>query len=621
MRNAEHANNRDELSGNKPVTERLHEIFRRRAREFPDRIAVSDETQQLTYAELDTLSSQLSVTLREQGVRSETLVGLYMERGVELLTCLLAILKAGGAYLPIDPTYPVNRIEYMLADSRVSIVACTSKNSSALPQSVRKLLIDESWRGLDPQAPDADFHVGEQAAYAADLAYVIYTSGSTGKPKGVMIQHDNVVRLLQQTHHWFGFNAFDVWSMFHSIGFDFSVWEIWGALLFGAQVAVVPYAVSRSPASFHEWLARIRVSVLNLTPSAFLALDRIDQDAARPLSLRYIIFGGEVLRPAMLTRWIERHGDDTPSLVNMYGLTETTVHVTYRRMTRHDVSTTENPIGVPIPDLSMLLLDDTQSPVPDGTPGEMYIAGPGVARGYLNQPELTAARFVQLHVGGAGGPVRAYKTGDIAIRRANGEFAYVGRADRQLKVRGFRIEPGEVERCLLGDPSVSACHVCSHDYCDGDVRLVAYIVPSRDVARWASQEAAVRRRAAAALPDYMRPSSYVALPMLPLTAHGKIDHNALPSPEPDVRSPSLERSDEAPLSEEQAWVLQVWRDQLGLKGIGLEDDFFDFGGTSLALIRAIAAIKSRYQINLDPGVLAERATASALADVIRDRRQ
>ncbi|WP_231716770.1 amino acid adenylation domain-containing protein [Burkholderia ubonensis] len=601
----------------------LHHAFGMRAREFPDRIAASDETRRLTYAELDRLSSAFARELRDRGVVRGALVGLYMTRGVDMLVALLGILKAGGAYLPIDPTYPRERIAHVVADSGVGVIVCTSDTIERLPDvddaNVRVLAADALLPALAETAVE-DGYV-EPASSPDDLAYVIYTSGSTGKPKGVMVEHRNVLHLIEQSRAWFEFDASDVWSLFHSIGFDFSVWEVWGAWLTGAQVAVVPYPVSREPAAFHRWLARHRVTIVNQTPSAFRQLDAADRGASQPLALRYVIFGGEALPPSLVAPWIARHGDERTRLINMYGITETTVHVSFRRITRRDAQAAASPIGVPLPHLRLHLLDEHGRHVADGATGEIYVEGKGVARGYLNRPELTAERFVRLRCPQTGEPVRAYRTGDLATRGENGEYVYVGRADEQLKIRGFRIEPGEIEAALMQGGGLDACHVRGHDYGEGDCRLVAYVVPAHDAQRPTDAAiAGLKARAAAHLSDHMRPSAYIVLAALPLTAHGKIDKRALPAPETAAWAPAAEADEGAARSDELAAVLQVWRERLGLKGIGPDDDFFAFGGTSLALIRSFVELKSRYRVEFELGALASGATAAALAGFIRSRR-
>ncbi|UVL81792.1 amino acid adenylation domain-containing protein [Pseudomonas sp. B21-028] len=585
----------------------LHEIFTARAREFPERTAVSDATRALSYAQLEAASSQLAARLRQEGVNDGMLVGMCLTRSVDLVISLLGILKAGGAYVPVDPQYPGKRVEHIVRDSGLSLMIGEPAELAQSP-SVRVLPLADLLAGpaLEPIG-DVDRRNPEQAP-----AYVIYTSGSTGEPKGVLVAHGNVSRLLESTQREYAFNEHDVWSMFHSIGFDFSVWEIWGALAHGGQVAVVPYDVSRSPTATRQWLVDRGVTVLSQTPSAFRGLDEADRQAKEPLALRYVVFGGEALPATVLRPWVERHGDQKPALINMYGITEATVHTTFKRVLGQDLeSAAMVSIGAPLDGWRLNLLDADRQPVPQGTAGELYIEGAGVALGYLNRPALNSERFVQL----PGTSSRAYRTGDLVVLGDDGEYRYAGRCDEQLKIRGFRIEPGEVEACLQSSPAVAAAHVAGHDYGDGDWRLVTYVVPAQGVDAWTEQvRSEVAALVAANLPDYMRPSAYIALAQLPVTDHGKIDKQRLPSPE-SIEATVQHAADN--LTEQEQFVLKVWSQDIGLKNIGLNDDFFDFGGTSLALIRSLSTFKAHYKVNLDPGVLADGATAKVLADCIQ----
>ncbi|WP_260957922.1 syringomycin E biosynthesis L-threonine--[L-threonyl-carrier protein] ligase SyrB1 [Pseudomonas citri] len=583
----------------------LHELFIARAREFPERTAVSDATRSLSYAQLDAASSQLAARLRQEGVKDGMLVGMYLPRGVDLVISLLGILKAGGAYVPVDPQYPGKRVEHIVRDSGLSLMI-GERGDLPPSASVRVLPLAELLSGPALE-PLTDRRNPDDA-----VAYVIYTSGSTGEPKGVLVAHANVSRLLDSTQRSYGFNENDVWSMFHSIGFDFSVWEIWGALAHGGHVAVVPYDVSRSPGAMRQWLADQGVTVLSQTPSAFRGLDEADRSASAPLALRYVVFGGEALPATVLRPWVERHGDQKPALINMYGITEATVHTTFKRVLGQDLeSAAMVSIGAPLDGWRLHLLDADRQPVAQGSAGELYIEGAGVALGYLNRPGLNAERFVQL----PGTSSRAYRTGDLLVLGDDGEYRYAGRCDEQLKIRGFRIEPGEVEACLQTSPAVAAAHVTGHDYGDGDWRLVTYVVPTQGVDAWTEQTRnEVAALVAANLPDYMRPSAYIALAQLPVTDHGKIDKKRLPSPE-SVETTVQHTADS--LTEHEQFVLKVWSQDIGLKNIGLNDDFFDFGGTSLALIRSLSTLKAHYQIHLDPGALACGATAKILAESIQ----
>ncbi|HZI07435.1 MAG TPA: amino acid adenylation domain-containing protein, partial [Archangium sp.] len=387
----------------------LHQRFEAQVARTPDAPAVTYEAQTLTYRELDARANQLAHRLRSLGVGPESLVGLCVERSLEMVVGLLAILKAGGAYVPMDPSYPADRLAFMVEDTGVPVLLTQAALRDKLPpHQAHVVVMDDPAAGLDAEPT----HAVDSGALPGHLAYVIYTSGSTGRPKGVQICHEQVVRLFTATEHWYRFDERDVWTFFHSYAFDFSVWELWGALLYGGRVVVVPYWVSRSPESFHELLRREQVTVLNQTPSAFRQLLHVDQTAGEPgnLALRYVIFGGEALEFASLKPWFTRHGDTRPVLVNMYGITETTVHVTYRALHARDAEGASGSIvGVPIPDLQAFVLDERLRPVPVGITGELYIGGQGLARGYLRRPELTAERFVP-HPYSREPSARLYKT-------------------------------------------------------------------------------------------------------------------------------------------------------------------------------------------------------------------
>ncbi|WP_327321595.1 amino acid adenylation domain-containing protein [Streptomyces sp. NBC_01210] len=515
----------------------LHTIFSERVRAAPDRIALSTPEGPVSYGELAARSDRLAGRLAGLGVRPGVLVGLCERRGAEAIVAMLGILKAGGAYVPIDPGYPVARIDYLLTDSGVPIVVAAADTAEVLRGRHPAIVwVDGTEASAQPTSA-VPVPEGERSEPSgSDLAYVIYTSGSTGAPKGVTVEHRNVVRLFEQTRSWFHFDHRDTWSLFHSISFDFSVWEIWGALLHGGRLVLLPETVSRSPEYLVSLLRAERVTVLNQTPSAFHQLLsvlfslRSGAPGTEGLSLRLIIFGGERLDPRMLGPWLSRHGDRTPELVNMYGITETTVHCTYRRITAADVAHGDgtSPIGVPLPDLRLYVLDEHGKPLPDGEPGEMHVAGAGLARGYLNRPQLTAERFVPAMAGMD--EERLYRTGDRAVRLADDLF-YLGRTDDQLKIRGYRIEPGEIEECLARLPDVARAVAAPRDFGDGDVRLVAYLLPVRPVdpdRREASRLiAAAEQHARNELPRHLRPSRYEVVPEFPMTLQGKVNRNAL----------------------------------------------------------------------------------------------
>nr|WP_201280317.1 non-ribosomal peptide synthetase [Hassalia byssoidea] len=465
-----------------PVQFCLHEIFSQQAKQRPQQTALIFEKEILSYEKLSDRANQLAHYLIHLGVKPESRVGLWMSRSKDLVVAILAILKAGGVYVPFDPDYPSDRIAYMIEDSQVAVLLTQTQFQQQIPlQQATVVFIDNCEAEITKQnSTDPKVFV-----HPDNAAYIIYTSGSTGKPKGVVVTHRHVVRLLLATEKWFHFTAKDVWTLFHSCAFDFSVWEIWGALFFGGRLVIVPYLVSRSPEEFYNLLCDAKVTVLNQTPSAFRQLMQAEELLSREgeLELRYVIFGGEALDLASLEPWFDRHGDEFPLLVNMYGITETTVHVTYRPIRLKDVKKRLGSlIGEPIPDLSLYILDRHLQPVPIGVVGEMYVGGAGVTRGYFNRPQLTAERMIpNFFEMSRGEQKRLYKTGDLARRLPNGEIEYLGRNDHQVKIRGFRIELGEIEAVIKRHPGVLDTLVIIHEQSKEDIRIAAYIVPQTKI--------------------------------------------------------------------------------------------------------------------------------------------
>ncbi|UDM53201.1 non-ribosomal peptide synthetase [Cupriavidus sp. MP-37] len=585
------------------AAELAHRRIQRHAEQQPQAIALRYGDTTLTYGELERRANRLAHQLIALGVGPEVRVGIAMERSPEMIVGLLAILKAGGAYVPFDPAYPAERLAYLFQDSGIAALLTQPALRALLPQR----------DGLPVLVLDARDDVGAWPEHAPavevrpeHLAYVIYTSGSTGRPKGAQLQHGNLSRLLAATQHWFGFGPDDVWTLFHSYAFDFSVWEIFGALCHGGQLVIVPFHVSRAPQEFIALLQRERVTVLNQTPSAFRALLAQPELYGAPLALRYVVFGGEALEPQALRPWIDHFGDASPQLVNMYGITETTVHVTYRPITRIDLdpaSRARSPIGERIPDLGVRVLDPGLNPVAPGVAGELYIAGEGLARGYLNRPGLTAERFVPDPFAGDG--TRLYRTGDLARWLPDGELEYLGRIDQQLKIRGFRIEPGEIEARILAQPGVANAAVIAAEGPSG-ARLVAYVVPA---AGKTVDGATLRTALATELPDYMVPAAFVVLDTLPLTPNGKLDRRALPAPAFDSAQDFV-----APEGDAETALAAIWAEVLGLPRVGRADNFFELGGDSILSLQIVARARAAGWV-LTPRQLFERQTLAELAAV------
>ncbi|BAY66482.1 amino acid adenylation domain-containing protein [Calothrix brevissima NIES-22] len=591
----------------------IHELFELQVNNTPDAVALVFEDQQLTYQQLNIQANQLAHYLRTQGVGADTLVGICVERSIDMLIGILGILKAGGAYVPLDPNYPPERISFTLSDSQIPILLTQQQILPKLPDNHTQIIcIDRDWEIIATY----HHHNPEIRTTPANLAYIIYTSGSTGKPKGVLINHANVVRLFSASQHWFNFNHQDVWTLFHSFAFDFSVWEIWGALINGGRLVIVPYWVSRSPTDFYQLLSQQKVTVLNQTPSAFQQLIQAQEliDIPENLALRWVIFGGEALELQSLKPWFERHGDKMPQLVNMYGITETTVHVTYRPITNADLSSNAGSvIGCPIPDLQVYVLDQNRQLLPIGVPGEMYVAGAGLARGYLHRPELTSQVFVADPFS-PDPDARLYKTGDLARYLSNGELEYLGRIDNQVKVRGFRIELGEIEAAISQHPHIQANVVIARVENNGDKRLVAYLVLHPQQVLTVNQ---IRQFLDSKLPQYMMPAAFVFLDSLPLTSNGKIDRRALPAPELQRKT---QNSYVAPRTANEQMLATIWAEVLRVEQVGIDDNFFELGGDSILSLQIIARA-NQAGLQLTPKQLFEHPAIAQLALVIGTTRK
>jgi amino acid adenylation domain-containing protein len=587
----------------------VHELFEAQAERTPNAIAIQCEKQSLTYVQLNERANQLAHFLRKRGAGPESLVAMYMDRSVDMVIAILGIVKAGAAYVPLDCSYPSDRLAFMLDDSKPALLLTEESMRPAIAGCAAELVCVDTERD-SIAAENVQNPVPKVSC--DNLAYVIYTSGSTGKPKGALITHHNVVRLFEATWPWYQFDEHDVWTMFHSYAFDFSVWELWGALIYGGRLIVVPYMVTRSAREFYELLHRERVTILNQTPSSFQELMKADEDAgdAHELALRYLIFGGEELQMSSLRPWFERHGDQHPRLVNMYGITETTVHVTYRPLSKADTAA-GSVIGRPIPDLEIYLLDSQLRLVPDGTPGEIFVGGAGVGRGYLHRPELTKQRFIDNPFSGKPAS-KLYRSGDLARWLPGGDLEYLGRIDTQVKIRGYRVELNEIVAALNTHPAVQASAVVARKDGTANQRLLAYVLIRQDKAPPAAGE--LRNLLRARLPDYMVPAVFLHLRDLPLTPNGKLDRDALPPPDGNNILPDDNYVSPCTVVEEKLLLLVA--ELLGIDRVGINDNFFLIGGHSLFGTRLIARIRETFGVDLPLRSIFESPTPAQLAQQI-----
>jgi amino acid adenylation domain-containing protein len=595
----------------------IHGLFEQQVEKTPEAVAVEFEGHKLTYRELNRRANQLAHYLRALGVKPETRVAICADHSLEMIVGLLAVLKAGGAYVPLDPAYPRERLQFMLEDSDPVALLTQSQvkarlGSLAATLPALDLTNDFIWN-LQPEGNPEPAGVGWRSRH---LAYVIYTSGSTGQPKGVLVEHANVVRLFTATHAWFQFNENDVWTLFHSYAFDFSVWEIWGALLYGGRLIVVGRDTARSAEDFYRLVCRNRVTILNQTPSAFGQFMMAQRNSQEEHRLRRVIFGGEALDLAILRPWYQRNPSGQTQLVNMYGITETTVHVTYRRLERGESEKAgRSPIGSGIPDMRTYILDAEREPVPVGAAGEMYLGGAGVARGYLHRPELTAERFLPDPYTGKPG-ARMYRSGDLGRWLPDGTIEFLGRNDDQVKIRGYRIELGEIVVRLLEHEAVEEAVVAAREDAPGEKRLVAYFTPS-PLHPFPDRESLLsdlRSFLCERLPEYMVPAAYVVMESLPLTANGKLDRNALPAPEADAY---IARRYEAPQGDLETALAVVWAEVLKLEQVGRYDNFFELGGQSLLALRVLFRVNDYLQMNLSVRTLLEDPVLMEFAQKLR----
>ena len=570
-----------------PARSTIDQLVLRQAERRPEARAITFGDEHLTWRQLAERATAMAHALRRRGVNPGQRVAVQLEPSLMLVPVLLAVLMTGAAYVPIDPACPPERRRFTLEDAAPALLVVDADTATQAGAALSlATLVAEAGEAGEPAAPAES---PWPAHGADDAAYVIYTSGSTGRPKGVIVPHANVGALVDATAADFGLSTDDAWTLFHSTAFDFSVWEIWACLATGGRLVVVSHWVTRAPAQFLALLSTERVTVLNQTPSAFSQLQEADRQQALPLALRLVIFGGEPLDARSLASWFDRHPETSCRLVNMYGITETTVHVTAATLHRADALAGSRSVGRALPGWRVHVLDEHGRVQPPGVAGEIHVAGAGVSLGYLDRPELTAQRFVADPFDGG----TMYRSGDLGRLRVDGCLEHLGRIDDQVKIRGFRIELDEIRKVLLDGEHVAAAavRVRRDDPADpASARLDAYVVlRSGDVA-------AVRRHAAQWLPEHMRPATVTAMAALPLTHNGKLDVARLPAPEaaaPDVPA-RAEATPEADVAApgHAADLLAIWREVMG-EPIGLDEDFFEAGGNSLYAVRIAARLQQR----------------------------
>lgn len=590
----------------RPIAVNVLDAFAEVARRFGDRPAVRCDGREMSYQQLDEASSALAAAIANQIGQVRRPVGILLERSPDMIVAALAVVKTGTCYVPLDPLVPAGRLQLILEDAAPSLVITSTAHSGTVPDGIPVLRAGEepgelrhAWRQptVDGSAP----------------AYVIFTSGTTGRPKGAQVSHASLLHLLASTGQVFPFGHADVWTMFHSFGFDFAIWETWGPLLSGGCVVIVPHDVARDPVEFRRLLRDESVTVINQTPKAFAQLADEDLRHSDRLPLRLVLLGGEALRFSALRPWAAKYGDDEPRLVNIYGPSEAAVIASYYPLCRDDLDQEKSLIGRPLPGLDFVLVDERLAPVTAGTTGEIVITGPSVAIGYIARDDLTRERFVDVR-SSSGALVRGYRTGDLA-RRTDGEnYEYRGRNDDQVKIRGYRVEPGEVESALSALESVSKAAVVSRDLPDIGMSLVAYVVSA---APGDDSPAVLRAALSVMFPEYMIPRAFVFLDDLPLTHHGKLDRGALPDP---VLPSYAEDGSDVRDDDIEAKLLGVTRALLHNAEVTPASNFFEAGGHSLLANRLLAWIRAELGAEVTLRALFRQPTVRDLATAVRQAR-
>ena len=581
-----------------PQDQCIHQLFEEQVNSTPDAVAVVFENEQLTYRELNSRANQLAHYLQTLGVGADVLVGLCVERSIEMVVGLLGILKAGGAYVPLDPEYPTERLQFLLADTQVKVLLSQQQILESLPQHQSHVVcLDSDWQTISQASQDNL----NSTVSAENLSYVIYTSGSTGTPKGVVVNHQAVNRLVKNTNY-IHLTPDDRIAQAANIAFDAATFEIWGALLNGAKLVIITKSVLLSPQEFAVNIRDRQISVLFLTTALFNQLASFVPQAFS--SLKYLLFGGEAVDPRWVQEVLEKGAPKL--LLHVYGPTENTTFSSWYLVDKLATTATTIPIGRAISNTQIYLLDQHLQPVPVGVPAELYLGGAGLALGYLNRPELTQEKFIPNPFDNS----KLYKTGDLARFLPDGNIEYLGRIDNQVKIRGFRIELGEVEAALSQHIDVQANCVIAREDTPGDKRLVAYVVPQKEVTLTTSE---LRQFLTNKLPGYMVPNAFVILDFLPLTANGKVDRRALKAPS---HTSDLEKFIEA-RNQLELQLVQIWSKILKVDKIGVQDNFFDLGGHSLLAAYLMTQIKQQLSKDIPLTTLFQNPTIEQLATIIQ----
>ncbi len=584
-----------------PRDKTIVQLFEEQASKTPDNIAVKINDDEITYKELNKKSNQLAYYLLNHGVLPNEVIAVRTDKRIEMIVAILGIIKAGACYLPINLSYPKDRVDFMISDSHAKLLLCDSNTRNDFDIDLNSIVIDFS---------NESIYTGKEnnphlSTSPNDLLYIIYTSGSTGTPKGAMLTNKNVVRLMKNDNFLFDFSDNDVWTMFHSVAFDFSVWEMYGALLYGGKLILVPDSVAKDPTLFLDLLRKEKVTVLNQTPTYFYNLLNAElQYKDSNLKLRYIVYGGEALKPSSILKWKEKYPNT--KLINMYGITETTVHVTFKELSLKDLQLNNSNIGRPIPTLKVLLLDKNLKLVPIGVPGEICVAGDGVFKGYLNRPDLNETKLINNPYDNT---EILYRSGDSAYLNQNYELEYVGRIDSQVKIRGFRVELGEIEERILESSNIKSCIVTTKSVGNSHDLLCAYYIKNGPI-----NISALRSLLQKKLPNYMIPQYFIELDSLPYNHNGKIDKKALPLP-----NSTTEKEIVLPRNDIDKKLIDIFKEMLNVKSISIDDSFFELGGDSLTAINLCTKIYSTFNVQLFVKDILENPIVKNLSDLISSK--